>query len=71
MTTWLDWRTEPQTDVAEEVVITSRKSRTSNHVIYKIYCEPCDWWEVAIDDPTEAEELRDAHVAWHMEGCPQ
>ncbi len=71
MTTYLDWRMEPETDVAEEIEVTRRKSKTSNHMIYKVYCPPCDWWDVAIDDFDEIKDLRNEHIKWHMEGCPE
>jgi hypothetical protein len=78
VTTFLDWRTEPETDVAEDVLLFVRPAAMcqDRKAKYRIECfvEGCGWeefldYETHSDD--EANDIRHEHIRWHEEGCPQ
>lgn len=74
MTCYLDWRTEPEIDVAELVEISTfvTPPAMNRHGLrkYRIVCfvDGCNWEEVEFSEEY-ADNTKDYHVRWHEEGC--
>lgn len=76
MTTFLDWRTEPEADMAENVIAYVRPAAMckDGKPKYRVECfaDGCKWeelydyYEYSDDD---IEEIRQSHIRWHDEGC--
>lgn len=71
MTCYLDWRAEPEIDVAEEIEIRWDLQGLESKE-YTIICHSgiCPYWDVVFS-PSAAIAAKNAHVAWHEQGCPE
>lgn len=65
MTTWLEFRSEPLSEVP---TVEIRKLDTT----FEVVCTEitCDFQEEA-SDIEEADEIQSMHIHWHEEGMPQ
>lgn len=69
MTTWLDWRTEPLSDVPEIEIRQLSEGSAFDVLCNHQVCEKhiVDW----SFDKSEAEDMKLQHMKWHEDGMPQ
>lgn len=68
MTAYLDWRPEQMSDAPEIWIAKKGELAETFHVICDVIaCGPEVDWAVSESD---ANVIRDAHLEWHTEGCP-
>lgn len=66
MTTWLEFRSEPMSDVPEISV----ELRGSTVIHLSCDASNCDWHEDVLE-LEEMDEKASAHKQWHEDGMPQ
>lgn len=67
MTTWLEFRSEPVSDVPEVKI---ELPNTSGFITIECQSGPCSFKEEAETYP-EAEQIRFDHQKWHEDGMPE
>lgn len=69
MATWLEFRSEPLSDVPE---VKTKTEFREDLPVYVLNCtaSDCSWVEET-EDVVYSDELRIRHETWHEEGMPQ